>query len=162
MCLLLIVSCMTWCRRLLISKSATLFLLELLSLHVSNCNVSFLKPPGAFGCVLVTWYALFCKLFQVFAWNLLTRTIEFLSDLTLSKGHLRILTRFGLTRFAATPSFFYRTAFSMSGNLSMVVENPWQPCFLSCFPKILPQRILGSYSMFLGRADMFIAWYSST
>jgi hypothetical protein len=59
-CLLLRVRCMTWWQRLLILKSATLFLLELLNPHVKNCNVSVLKPPSAFGCILMIWHALFC------------------------------------------------------------------------------------------------------
>jgi hypothetical protein len=52
------------------------------------------------------------------------RPIEFLSELQLLRGYLLILTLFGLILGVAAPSFFYKTTFSMSENLSMVVENP--------------------------------------
>jgi hypothetical protein len=51
------------------------------------------------------------------------RPVEFLSKLQLLREYLRILTLFGLILGAATPLFFYKTMFSMSKNLSMVVEN---------------------------------------
>jgi hypothetical protein len=52
------------------------------------------------------------------------RPVEFLSELQLLREYLRILTLFGLILGTAPPSFFYKTAFSISENLSMVVENP--------------------------------------
>jgi hypothetical protein len=57
-CLLLKVKCLIWWQRLFILKSATLSWLKLSNQHVSSCNVSFLKPPSAFCCVLVVSYAL--------------------------------------------------------------------------------------------------------
>jgi hypothetical protein len=68
----------------------------------------FLEAPWCFWlCSCNFWHASFCDILQVLAWTLLTRTVEFLSDLRLSKGHLWILTLFGLTRGAAAPSFVY-------------------------------------------------------
>jgi hypothetical protein len=52
------------------------------------------------------------------------RPVEFLSELQLLREYLRILTLFGSILGAAAPSFFYKTVFSMSENLSMVVKNP--------------------------------------
>jgi hypothetical protein len=63
------------------------------------------------------------------------RTVNFLSDLRLSKGHLRILTLFGLTHGTVAPSFFYKTMFNMSGNLSMVVKILDNHVFCHASPK---------------------------
>jgi hypothetical protein len=52
------------------------------------------------------------------------RPVELLSKLQLLREYLWILTLFGLILGATAPPFFYKTVFSMSENLSMVVENP--------------------------------------
>jgi hypothetical protein len=39
-------------------KSATPSWLELLNRHVSSCNLSFLKPPSAFCCILIVAHIL--------------------------------------------------------------------------------------------------------
>jgi hypothetical protein len=52
------------------------------------------------------------------------RPVEFPSELQLLREYLWILTLFGLILGATPPSFFYKTAFNILENLSMVVENP--------------------------------------
>jgi hypothetical protein len=52
------------------------------------------------------------------------RPVEFLSELQLLREYLWILTLFGLILGPVVPSFFYKTVFSLSKNLSMVVKNP--------------------------------------
>jgi hypothetical protein len=86
--------------------------------------VSFLKPPSAFCFVLYGFICFNIFILHVLARTLSTRIVEFLSELRLLRGHLRIPTVFGLIHGVAAPLFFYRTALSMLENPAMVVKNP--------------------------------------
>jgi hypothetical protein len=74
--------------------------------------------------VLFVVFLVVAHILIFYSFRYLLEPCEFLSELRLLREYLRILIVFGLIHGAVAPSFFYKTALSMSENLSIVVKNP--------------------------------------
>jgi hypothetical protein len=94
--------------------------------------------------------------FQVLAYILLMRTVELPSESRLWRKYRKVLLLCGWTRGAIVLLFSCKTVLSTLERLSMVANELWRPCTLLCFPVILCQEALSSYSMLSDRASGFI------
>jgi hypothetical protein len=137
-------------------KECDAFLIGIIESACEQLQCKLPRAPECFYCYLWFDISFWLHASQVYVWTPSLKIIRFLNKLQLLRGYLQIPIPFGLMLVTVAPLFFYRTTFSTSKNLLMVVKNLWQPCILLCFPGILLLRILASYSKFSGRAGAFI------